>query len=296
MRRWGLALVLAAMLAALTGCGGTLVRVSERFTLNAPWDDYQRVVVRTANGHVELSSGEGDEIRISGTKRAGGLTLGEAYDNLDQLTVVAEADESDPTTVVIECDFPEALRHKQLGASFDIRVPKPCAADVATGNGRIHVRGLKERALLKTSNGGITVEDVDGNVEAATSNGRIIAESVGGDCRLRTSNGRIEVRSAHGNVWATTSNGAIRAEATPPPEGEVVLQTSNGAIRADLPSNLRAALELHTSNGHVSTDLGDVTITDLHWSRHSFRAKINGGGAGRISARTSNGSITLNCR
>jgi len=284
------------MLGVLTGCGPTLVRVSERFALDIPWDDYQRVVVRTANGHVELFTGEGDEIRISGKKRAGGLTWGEAYDNLDQLTIVAEPDQSDPTTFVVECDFPEALRYKQLGASFDIRIPEPCATNITTGNGHIHVRGLKERALLHASNGRIVIEDVDGRVDAETSNGRLIAEAVRGECRLRTSNGRVEVRRAEGNVRATTSNGAIVVEATPPPEGEVVLETSNGPIRADLPSNLRGALELRTSNGHVSTNLDDVTITDLQWSKRSFRANINGGGAGRISARTSNGSITLNCR
>jgi hypothetical protein len=296
MRRWVLASVLAATASALTGCGTTLVRVSERFSLDAPWEGYQRVVVRTANGHVELFSGEGDEIRISGEKRAGGLTLGEAYDNLDQLRIVAAPDESDPTTFVIKYDFPETLRYKQLGASFDIRVPEPCTADITTGNGHIHVRGLKERALLRTCNGRIIIEDVDGHIDAETSNGRIIAESVGGECRLRTSNGRVEVREARGNVWVNTSNGAIWAQATPPPEGEVVLHTSNGPIHADLPANLRGTLTLHTSNGRVSTELHDVTLNDPRWSNHSFEAKMNGGGNGKIVARTSNGSITLNCR
>jgi hypothetical protein len=311
MRRSVLISGLALTLVAAPGCGSTLVRLSERFVLDLPWDDYQRVVVRTRNGYVELLADEGEGLRISGVKRAGGLTWGEAQANLDQLTIVAEPDQADPTTLAIKLDAPDLLRHKSIGASFDIHVPQPCAADIATDNGHIHVRRARDSALLRTSNGAITVEHVEGRVDASTSNGpihavsitgdlqantsngRLIADTVDGDCRLTTSNGRIRVSKANGSVWATTSNGV---STTPPPAGEVVLRTSNGSITAELPLNLRGTLDIHTSNGQVSTDLEGVTLTRVRWSKRSFQAEMNGGGEGRISARTSNGSITLNCR
>jgi hypothetical protein len=300
--------------AAAAGCNGTLVRVSESFVLDLPWDDYQRVVVRTHNGHVELLAGETETLRVSGTKKAGGLTWGEAAENLAQLKIVAEPDETDPTTFVIELEAPASLRHKSLGASFDIRVPRACAADVETDNGHIRVRGARDSVHLRTGNGRITVEQVDGRVEAFTSNGlihavfitgnlradtssgRVIVDTVDGDCRLNTSNGRIRVRKANGSVWAATSNGSIVVSATPPPDGEVVLRTSNGSISADLPPNLRGTLDIQASNGRVSTKLGDVALTGVRWSKHSFAAEMNGGGEGRVSVRTSNGSVTLNCR
>jgi len=314
MRRSVLISGLALIVIAAPGCGSTLVRVSERFALDVPWNDYQRVVVRTHNGHVELLTDEGEGIRISGVKRAGGLTWAEAQDNLDQLTIVAEPDQADPTTLAVELDAPDLLRHKSIGASFDIHVPQPCAADIATDNGHIHVRRARDTALLRTNNGAITVEQVDGRVDASTSNGRVhavsitgdlqantsngrlIADTVDGNCQLTTSNGRIRVRKANGSVWATTSNGSIDVSATPPPAGEVVLRTSNGSITADLPPNLQGTLDIHSSNGRVSTDLDGISLTRVRWSKRSFEAEMNGGGEGRISARTSNGSITLNCR
>jgi DUF4097 and DUF4098 domain-containing protein YvlB len=314
MRRSILSLSVLLLTVAATGCHGTPFRASESFTLELPWDDYQRVVVRTHNGHVELLAHESDDMCISSVKRAGGFTLAEAHDNLDQLTVIAEPDGSDPTTFVVKLDFPEALRHKSIGASFDIHVPQPCAADIATDNGHIRLRGGKDSALLRTSNGRITVEQVDGRVDASTSNGlvhavhingslqantsngRLIADTIDGDCCLETSNGSIRVRKANGSVWAGTSNGRITVSATPPPAGEVVLRTSNGSISADLPPNLCGTLDIHAGNGRVSTSLGEIALTGVRWSKHSFEAEMNGGGEGRISARTSNGSIRLNCR
>ncbi len=178
MRRSILSLSLCLLAAATAGCNGTLVRVSESFVLDLPWDDYQRVVVRTRNGHVELLAGDTEALCVSGTKKAGGLTWDEAAENLAQLKIVAEPDETDPTTFVIELEAPASLRHKSPGASFDIRVPRACAADVETDNGHIRVRGARDSVHLRTGNGRITVEQVDGRVEAFTSNGLIHAEFI----------------------------------------------------------------------------------------------------------------------
>jgi DUF4097 and DUF4098 domain-containing protein YvlB len=314
MRRPILSLSVILLAAAVTGCSGTPFRASESFALDLPWGDYQRFVVRTRNGHVELLTHEAGDLQVSGVKRAGGLTPDEAHDNLDQVTIMAEPDGADPTTFVLELDFPQSLRHKSIGASFDIHVPQPCATDITTDNGYIHLRGGKDAALLQTSNGRITVEQVDGRVDAATSNGlvhavhingslraktsngRVIADQIDGDCRLETSNGSIRVRDADGSVWASTSNGRIIVSATPPATGEVVLRTSNGSITADLPPNMCGTLDIHAGGGRVSTSLGEIALTGVRWSKHSFEAEMNGGGEGRISARTSNGSIRLNCR
>jgi hypothetical protein len=315
MPRWFWLSGLAVIALAITGCGSPLVRVTEHFSLDAPWQDYQRVVVRTANGHVELLPGTGDEIQITGVKQAGGLTLIDAQHNLEQLTVIAEPDAADPTTFVVELQFPELLRHRSIGASFDVSVPESCAADIKTGNGYIRARGLKDRVTLQTSNGRITVEDANGRVEAVTrngrvhamnivgeleidtSNGRIIADSVDGNCRLTTSNGSVEARAVVGDLRVTTSNGGIIVNAEPAAEGEVILRTSNGSIRAELPPNIQGTLSLRCSNGRLDTDFDEsTTLTRPRWSKHSFEAQLNGGGDGRIEAYTSNGSITLNCR
>ncbi len=346
-RRVALA-VFAAMLFTLSGCRTYGVR--EDLHLTAPWNDYQRVVVRTCNGSVALSTGDVPEIRISGTKHARAPTVAEAEKKLERLTVIAGPDSRDASVFVVELECAGLLRNQSVGASFEIQVPAPCAADVRTGNGSIVVNHLKDEALLETSNGQVTVDNVSGKVDALSRNGRITAKNVTGDltaittnaqvklddvtgvvnarssnggiavenvtgdltaatssgaidvksvrgnCKLKTSNGTIQVQDAQGSVEATTSNGNIRVDAAPPKDGSVLLQTTNGSIYAALPPDLKADLELRTGNGVVQTMLADVPLRVQLWSQNRVKAKMNGGGEGRISARTSNGSITLNCR
>jgi len=295
------------------GCASP-VRVSENFALEAPWGDYERIVVHTLNGDVDLASGGSPGIQVSGVKTAGGLTFNEAHDNLNLLKVVAEADADDPKTFVVELDYPERLRYRNIGADFTIRLPQSVAADVNTSNGRIQARGLRDLVQLNSSNGDIVVEEVAGRVEAgtsnggvrasnvsgplkaATSNGRVFVQLIGGECVLASSNGTIEAREVNGGLRATTSNGNIIAAVNPPEDGEVVLRTSNGQIQADLPAGLRGELSLRTSNGRVRTDFGTATLSRPEWSDDHFAGLLNGGGPARIVARTSNGPIMLTCR
>ena len=314
MQRASCVLGAALLMLGLGGCALNLVPASEPISLDTPWAGYECIRVRTCNGDVELLARDTPGIRITGVKRASGATLAEARANLERLAIVAEPDPDDPRVFVVRLDVPADLRHRSPGASLAVHVPQPCAADVVTGNGSVSVRDMKDRARLRTANGAITVENFDGVVEAATSNGQVRAtnvtgsleaetsngaifvRSVTGDCRLETSNGRIEVREAAGNVQAVSSNGAIDVAAAPPQEGQVVLETSNGRIRVELPANLRGVVSLHTSNGRIDTDFGSATLSNPRWSSRRFEAAINGGGAGRITAGTSNGSIVLVCR
>jgi hypothetical protein len=296
-------LSLGALVAALVGCGVAPFRASERFVLDAPWDNYERIVVRTVNGDVGLFTDGRDDIRISGTKHARGTTWTEAGENVDRLTIVARAKEKDPTTFEIELEAPPELKNRSPGASFEICVPQACAAEIVTGNGCVCVRGAKGLAQLRSSNGGIVAEDIDGHVDADTSNGRIVVDSVVGNCQLDTSNGNITVRQAHGSVEGTTSNGSISVEAMPTAADKIVLRTSNGSIRVIVPEDLPADLHLNSSNGRARARLGSASWTTATHSNSTtwgtrfeeFKASINGGGC-RIDARTSNGSVSLDTR
>jgi hypothetical protein len=311
-RRVGLSLFVVTA-AALVGCG-SVVRVSRDFSFTAPWEDYQRVVVSTHNGRVELAATGTSEIDISGTKSAGGLTFAEAEENLEQVAIVAEPDGADPTILRIGVDYPVHLRNKSIGASFVVHVPEPCAAEITTGNGSIRAENLQDEVVLRTSNGRITLSDIAGNVRANTTNGRVEAEGINGKlcvdtsngsvsvravqgaCELETSNGPVEAMDVQADISVTTSNGRIHVEATPPDEASVILRTSNGSIHVTLPATMRGDLTLTTSNGRVSTSMDQVSLTKPSFSKRRFEAVMNGGGEGRVVARTSNGSITFICR
>ena len=304
---------LALLALSSAGCSQAF-KATREFSLSAAWDDYERIVVRSRNGNVSLMPGEGDEITISGVKRARGATPKQADEHLEHVEIAAGRDPANPSTFLIELRYPRALRRYSVGANFDIRIPQSCAADIDTSNGRIVVRDLQDRVDLESSNGSIFVEDIDGPVDARTSNGRIRAErikgdltaessngsifasSVTGDCSFITSNGRIELERIEGNVSAITSNGTIRMEAVPPTDGRVVMRTSNGDIHVTLPAELAARVKLRTTNGRIHTDFADATIQKLSFGRNWFECALNGGEAGLVSARTSNGSIRFACR
>jgi len=314
MRRLGIVSMGAGVALVGCGCTGGAFRATRDFALTKPWENYERIVVRSRNGRVDLAVGDGNDVRIDGKMYIQGITLQDAESNLDELAVVAEADSESAGTFRVEFQVPESLWNKSPGASFRIRVPKACAATVDTSNGGIRAAGLKGVVALDTSNGEITVEDIDGRVEADTSNGRITARNVTGDlvavtsngdakldgatgtCRVRTSNGRVELSGARGNVEAITSNGDIRVDATPATTGNVVLTTSNGSIWATLPAQMTADVRLRTSNGGVDASFGEIPLKVRQFSRRSVDVSMNGGGAGKIVAETSNGPITLRFR
>ena len=284
--------VFAGLLGA--GCGSTF-RATRDFSLSEAWEDYARIEVRTRNGRVELASGASETITISGRKQAGGLTMAEAEENVERLTIHAAADEARPDTFVIELEYPEDLSDKSIGASFTIEIPAPCAADVKTSNGSIRVEQLLGPVALTTSNGRIEATSIDGDLRARSSNGRITAASVTGAVTLETSNGAVEVEDVHDAVDVQTSNGRIEASVDPGQADHITLRTSNGAITLSLPSDLAAELALDTSNGRINVGLSRAELSVTEAERNHLHGTMNGGGC-QVTARTSNGAINVKDR
>lgn len=283
-------------LAALMGTGCTAVQGTRDFTTSAPWNSYERIVVRTTNGSVRLTCGGSSQLRLEARKHINAANVADAERYLDQIEVVAQPDEHDQATFRVEVRIPEAIRHLSPGVSLSIEVPVPCAADIATSNGSIRVAKVKEPAVLVTENGRIEARDVAGELAARTSNGSIQAERVEGACRLRSSNGSIRVLAARGNVQAETTNGSIHLEADPPEGAQISLNTSNASIAAVLPKQLRGAVKLDTSNGYARANWLNVPVEIQRQDRHHLHAVLNGGGPAEFAATTSSGSITVDLR
>ncbi|TWT41060.1 hypothetical protein RAS1_37510 [Phycisphaerae bacterium RAS1] len=300
---------------AVSGVGCTNAFIAHRdFQMTEPADGVEKVVIRSHNGRVDLASATVDSVRIDGTKFARGSTIEEAEYNVDALEIRTRRLAGDEATLVIELEFPESMRFYSPGASLTVRVPRPCAAEVETGNGTIEVAAMKGPLNLHTSNGRITLRDIEGDVDARTSNGRVEAAGIGGSCRARTSNGSIVLRSIKGDceldtsngridlidctgsVRADSSNGSMVVDATPPDAGSVVLRTSNGRIDLTLPRTMNADLRLTTSNGRVRGSLEQVPIRLRVMDEHRLEATMNEGGGGQVYATTSNGSIAMSFR
>lgn len=283
--------LLAALLA--TGCTNS-IRVQEDFSRQVDWAGYDTVIVRTSNGAIDVAPDAGaSSVLIKGVKFATGSSEEDARAALGKLEVTAAAQADNPRTLLVELRVPAELVGRSVGASINVRVPQAVAADLTTNNGGVHARGLRRAVKAVTTNGRIDVQDVAGDVSATSTNGTVAARGVQGRCALQTTNGDVELDARDGDVSAVTTNGSIRATAAPPAEGQVSLRTTNGSIHAAVPPNLKGQLDMSCTNGRVTTEIKDMSFTNPRTDRRSFEATMNGGGAGKVTARTTNGSVTL---
>jgi hypothetical protein len=197
---------------------------------------------------------------------------------------------------------------RDLEVEFTIKVPREYNVEVKTSGGGIAVNNIKGTVQGKTSGGGISLADIDGMTAVATSGGGIKSERTTGELRLSTSGGGIEVRSASGDLVARTSggpvriadvDGMVRAETSgggisirtrPTFNKDIYAATSGGGIDIYLPRTVAATVDASTSGGSVSCDLPVTMTGKLNDNR--INGSINGGGA-LVKARTSGGSVRI---
>lgn len=304
------ALFLTILLAA--GCRNTFTATRD-FSMHEPWQGYAGVVVETRNGGVHVRLTPGADVQISGTLRASGPSPAAAQTNLDALEMRLLPDAPEAGWLTIRLDVPVEVERHSPGAALTVDVPDSCAARIRTSNGSVEVAEMRELeaetsngsisasqiygpVTARTSNGRGSVSDIQGDLHLTSSNGSLQVERIAGDCHLRTSNGSLRVEEVQGSVWADSSNGRIIADLDPPADGVVQLETSNGGIRLRLPGDLAADLDLRTSNARVRADFGDRLLKARALSNRHVDVGLNGGGAAKVTAVTSNAAIELDLR
>ena len=107
---------------------------------------------------------------------------------------------------------------------------------------------------------------------------------------LETSNGRITLSDIDGSVSAKTSNGAITFAGSLEPESQNSLRTSNGDVDVTLVNTPGVKLDAETRNGKISSEL-PITITGR--SNDDQLTGDIGDGSSSLRIRTRNGAITI---
>jgi Putative adhesin len=158
----------------------------------------------------------------------------------------------------IRADGPATRWRSSWSVSYEIHVPRKMNLD------------------LRASNGGISIENVDGRLEFETTNGGITLNGVSGSVRGETSNGGVEVRLT-GDRWS----------------GEGLdVRSTNGGVEVTIPANYSARLETGTTNGGM--DIGFPITVQGRLNRHLSTQLGNGGALVRVT--TTNGGVTLRRR
>lgn len=203
------------------------------------------------NGGIKVYAWDRNEVKVVARVGAWARTEEEARELAGEVKV--EAGERE-----IRSDGPETRGRRGWYVSYDIWAPS-----------RTDLR-------LSSTNGGLSVEGIQGRLDLETTNGGIHLEAVGGDVLAETTNGTIDV-ALNGSRW----NG----------EG-LQAKTTNGGVKLRVPEGFNADLEASTTNGGIDFEF-PVTIQGRLNKR--ITTKLGSGGP-LLSLSTTNGGVSVRRR
>jgi hypothetical protein len=249
--RTALAGTLASCL-ALAGCigpGAFPLGNAHRETVDVsrPLSPNGELTLDNTNGSVRVATWDEPRVRIEATKGA------PTRETLREIEVVVEG-EGDRVSVRTR---QPRRRLFGPGGQVEYRLTVPRGA----------------RVLVKTVNGAVELDGVEGGVRASTVNGSVEAARIAGEVDASTVNGSVQVSMAR--VAAESRNR---------------LASTNGTVRLTLPRGASADVEAGTVNGsaHCDFDLDEGARV----GRRKLEGRIAGGGA-RFELRTVNGSASI---
>lgn len=158
----------------------------------------------------------------------------------------------------ISAEESESGRRSGWSVSYDVYVPRRSDLDLRTHNGGIVVDGVQGRIDVEALNGGVSIRNVQGDLRGGTTNGGVTL-------------------FLDGDRWI----------------GEGVdLETTNGGVTIIVPERYSARLETGTVNGGMNVDF-PITVQGMVGRRLSTTL---GSGGPLIRVRTTNGGVTLRRR
>lgn len=253
---------------------------TKEFKKTVDFEPNGEVSVKNTNGRIEVTSWEKSEVEIYAEikVKAGSQREGERL--LEKVEIIVE---KMGDRLRIEPDYPQRDdggfldwvfgRENQPTVNFFIKVPK------------------QTDLTAKSTNGHLSVSDIEGDTQLGTTNGGIDAEKLAGPLDAHTTNGSIKVYDLKGSLDAHTTNGSITASVTEFHEtDEIDMGATNASIRLTLPSDVKADVSASTVNGSIHTDF-PLTVQGKIMKKR-LQGEINGGG-GKIELSTVNGSIHI---
>lgn len=229
--------------------GDDRARFSEVRDFSLPATGARLNVDASPNGGIRVEGQARPDIQIQ-------ACVTSTADSEEQARAIAQRIEIVPTVDRIAADGPRSLgRRESWSVSYRLAVPN------------------KTSLSLRSTNGGISLADLDGDIEFRTVNGGVHLSGVAGNIRGRTTNGGVDV-DLEGSTW----NG----------DG-LDVETTNGGVRMAIPANYSARLETGTFNGRMNIEF-PVTVQGRFG--RSIETQLGSGGP-LIKVRTSNGGVNI---
>jgi hypothetical protein len=113
---------------------------------------------------------------------------------------------------------------------FKVQIPGKAATELRTVNGHIMLEGLEGEHFLQNHNGNLVVKHVHGKVQAASTTGNIDLERISGNVFAKTVSGDIRIDQNRGEVRARSVSGSIHVSGM---DGTLISTTTSGNIITD---------------------------------------------------------------
>ena len=243
--------------------------ISKTFTLNEPGN----LIVGTSGGGIKVNGHDKNTVVVNVFVRKNGKILSPDHELVSklregegfELTIKQNGNE----IIAISKRIKKIQLWKRVSISFQITVPNKMSSNLKTSGGGIKIEDMEGNHKLNTSGGGIKINRITGVVNGRTSGGGIKIEDNQGDIDISTSGGGIMIVNSAGNIKAHTSGGGIKLENVKGNTevstsggsitlngemGNVIAQTSGGGIKADI-TGLKEKLHLKTSGGSIRANI-----------------------------------------
>lgn len=247
----------------------------------------------TFDGGVEVRSWDRAEIVVEIEKR------GQDRDAVAKIQVIAERSGN---RIQLEARHPGGRNvfvgigsFRSPSARFIVSVPRRTNLVVRSGDGSVLVERVEGRLELRTA---------DGSIRAVETSGDLLAESGDGGITLDEVTGRVEARTGDGSVRITGTPSVLRARSG---DGSIVLRlrrgakmaedwmaaTDDGSVSVELPESFNAEIEADPgSDGRARSDLALINATGGTREQRTLRGRLGEGGH-RFVLRTGDGTIRL---
>lgn len=264
-------LLLIAM--AHISCSNALANdpyLNKEFTISTPGE----LEVETAGGSIDVSSHNGNTVRVEMFVRKGGRVLSagdnDATEALEDFDIEIEKS-GNKVIASAKRDGGNWFGNNNVSISFKISVPRQISCDLNTSGGSISLTGVTGEQNVRTSGGSLNLDDIKGDMEAKTSGGSINISNYAGILDAGTSGGSINLRDAKGSLDLSTSGGSINLSDI---QGSLVASTSGGGIKVNL-SSLEKQLKLSTSGGSITAIVPSGLGLDLDLKGNRVNTKLS---------------------
>lgn len=268
---------------------GYIEREERRF----PAETTVELHLYTFDGAVEIRSWDRSEVVVEVEKR------GENKEAVSKIQVLADRTGQ---RIQVEARHPGGRRtivglgsFRSPSAKFIATVPRKTNLVVRSGDGPLLAERIQGRLELRTS---------DGSIRAVETAGELLAESGDGTIHLDDVSGRVEARTGDGSVRITGSPGALRARSG---DGAIVLRirrgtimtedwmvtTEDGSVSVELPDGFNAEIEADPgSDGRASSEITLANATGGTRDNRRLTGRLGDGGH-RFIVRTGDGRIRI---